>query len=45
MLEITLEENTKEKQILKLVFEDTVYLYTNALDSYKPNVWIDVSVK
>lgn len=40
-LEIVIEEDTEEKNIIKLLFEDIVYSYTNTLESYKPSVWID----
>ncbi|MBO8462701.1 MAG: hypothetical protein IAC13_02075 [Firmicutes bacterium] len=40
-LEIILEEETEEKNRVRLVFEDTVYSYRNTLESYKPSVWIE----
>lgn len=34
-------ENEKNHEKIKLVFEDTVYLYINTSESYKPEFWIE----
>lgn len=34
-------ETEKNHEKIKLVFEDTVYLYINTLESYKPEFWIE----
>lgn len=38
-LVVELENEKCEK--IKLIFEDTVYLYINTLESYKPEFWIE----
>lgn len=34
-------ETEKNHEKIKLIFEDTVYLYINTLESYKPEFWIE----
>lgn len=34
-------ETEKKHEKIKLVFEDTVYLYINTSESYKPEFWIE----
>lgn len=34
-------ENEKSREKIKLIFEDTVYLYINTSESYKPEFWIE----
>lgn len=39
-LEILLEEYNEDRTIIRLLFEGTVYSYTNTLEDFKPSVWI-----
>lgn len=39
-LEIILEEYSEDRTKVKLLFEGTVYSYTNTLEGFKPSVWI-----
>lgn len=34
-------ETEKSREKIKLIFEDTVYLYINTSESYKPEFWIE----
>lgn len=34
-------ETEKNHEKIKLIFEDTVYLYINTSESYKPEFWIE----
>lgn len=34
-------ETGKSREKIKLIFEDTVYLYINTSESYKPEFWIE----
>lgn len=36
-------ETEKSHEKIKLIFEDTVYLYINTSESYKPGFWIEKS--